>query len=405
MEDSRSTQSYVIFAKDSRDTKMTKIKNEDLVNYLKSTRASYADLCDFFQAHRDTVLLHLNEVKKEHEVQSYWDGQEKVFYIESEEDPIPEVQTTSAKRNATHKSRQRYNEVVRAINKIEKETEFPEVTIKKPENEIAVLYLSDIHMGAIQEHNGEVVYNSKIAKGKIKQIYTNASKILDMVERYHEIDEIHIAFLGDIIENDIIYENQKYEIDKRPLEQVSDAVSSFVPFIKKYAKDYNRVHIHTVRGNHGRLSNEAHEDDNWDNIFYHMLKLSLKNVDNVQFNIGENGWNSFYLFNKKIGLTHGENMHHQASTSAGEDKFLKQIVKRDLDELHLGHFHERKSEEVLGKMVYWNGAAKPTGQFEDKIGVESIPTQTMMTYSEDRGTTGIFYIDLREDEEDKDKKL
>lgn len=387
-----------------------KYDDREIIDYLRNNKATYKDLSDKFGMHRTTAFRSLERISAAgYDVKCDKDGNTKVFYLGKEPKKAPGLEkaiTSHDKRAATQHGRSVYNDLVEAFKEIYDEYD----TFKQPEDmvfedESAVLYVSDIHMGAVVEKDGEIIYDSEIAAEKVNQLERNTLKLMDYVENSKNVEDFYIAFLGDIIENDIIYENQKYEIDKTPLDQVRDAAKSFVPFIKACSDRYEQVGIYTTRGNHGRMGEGTHDASNWDNIFYNMLKLSLSEIDNVYVNIGEGEWNEFEIANKKIGITHGDNLHYQAGTSAGEKKFLRQIKMRDLDEVHLGHYHSRKSDEILGTEIYWNSSAKPSGDYEEKLGVDSDLCQTLMTYSPERGTTGIHFVDLRDDEKNTEEQL
>lgn len=387
-----------------------KISDKEIVEYLRSGKRSYDDITEDLGIHRTTAFRRIENISSAgYDVRVDKEGNKKLFTIKGEQSApgLKEAMTTNDKRAATDKQRNMYNEMVDALDDIYEELDdFEKEPVEVPEEgETAILYVGDIHYGAVVEEDGDVIYDSEKAKEKIQQLEKNTRKMTDFIKEQKDIEEFDFAFLGDIIENDIIYENQKYEIDKKPLDQVREATEEFIPLIKNYADEFEQVRIYTVRGNHGRMSEGSHDASNWDNVFYNMLKLGLKGEENVHVDVGEGAWNEFEVYNKDIGITHGDNLHYQAGTSAGEKKYLRQFASKDLDEIHQGHYHSRKSDEVLGKTIYWNGSTKPAGEYEEDLGVDAVQTQTLMTYSPDRGTTGVYFIDLRDDEADIDEQL
>ena len=371
--------------------------------HISENKKSYDDLIQETGLSRPTIRQHLKKVEDIIiEKDKYG---KKYFYKEDTENTttdnnsdIGKVLTAGDKQKATENSRKLYNDMRNAINKIKKLDKIDYGVYEKKYGDIVpVLYITDIHIGSVEkDENDNLVYESDTAREKINNLYKETVKKLDGKKP----NEIKVAMLGDMIENDIIYNNQRYEIDVRPFEQVKYAVKTFAPILKGFKEEYGAVDVYTVRGNHGRISDEAHEEDNWDNIFYHMLDMTLSEEDNIRINIGNNGWNDFEVKGKKIGINHGKHLHHQGSTSAGENKFLQQMVKRDLDEIHIGHYHERKSEEILDKMAYWHPSTKESGKFAGKHGFDSVPSQQLIVYDDD-GATELYTINLSNDESKK----
>lgn len=229
-----------------------------------------------------------------------------------------------------------------------------------------------------KEYGGEkafVVLNADWQLGKrdgegteftIQQIKNTIPEITkrykDLRKQGHEISELHIYNLGDLIEGCVgHYPMQTFSVELSRREQVRLARELLTEQIMAWAKDFDRVLVVGVAGNHGENRDEngktfTNLGDNDDVALVEQvaeafdLAASLGAEHNVGFKIPGNEL-SFTLdvFGTIVGLTHGHvaNMRATSGKNLAHSKvwdwWYGQMMGRqpvaDADILITGHYH------------------------------------------------------------------
>jgi len=123
---------------------------------------------------------------------------------------------------------------------------------KVSSNESIVVAISDTHFGKVVKDGEKVVYNTEIAKERFKKLREKIFEVISYARKGVKIDEIVICLVGDIVDNETIYETQSYHIDSFVVEQVKSATKTIWEFILECRKLVDNVRIIAVKGNHGR---------------------------------------------------------------------------------------------------------------------------------------------------------
>ena len=254
---------------------------------------------------------------------------------------------------------------------------------KDPDENSAVLLLSDLHFGELiyDQTTDLLLYDTETAIDRLDSLALDV--ILKL--KQEKLNHITLLGLGDIVDGDSIYRNHLFRIEKPAIEQVQDAVAAISDFIRKLLASKITVEMHNVRGNHGITNYKNLEEDNWDSVVYDMLGIVFMDNKDVLINNFKNSEGVVEINGRKIVLYHGENFSSQIKTSSGLRAFRGMCGKHNLEDgdmIVVGHLHEFGVESDQGKFLVRNGSMADASEYAFKLNMYSQPMQTLMILNE-----------------------
>ena len=153
--------------------------------------------------------------------------------------------------------------------------EAPEPDRRRKHEEYAIVMLSDWQLGKKTDN-----YDSQICADRIDRL---ASKVVDItrVQRSdHPVKRCVIFALGDMLEGELIFPGQAWQIDSSLYRQLFDGAEILAGFVRKMAATFEQVDVYCVPGNHGYLGGRSrkdyHPESNADRILYRIAeKITL----------------------------------------------------------------------------------------------------------------------------------
>jgi len=137
-------------------------------------------------------------------------------------------------------------------------------TRKRRNEEIAVLHLSDLHIGKLTSS-----YDTAVAEERLMLLAKKVKNIVEVRRSSSKIDELRIYLGGDMIEGEDIFATQAHLIDQSLFDQaVKNGPAIIAKCILALLEAFPKIHICTVPGNHGRngpKGGRSHPRTNWDN--------------------------------------------------------------------------------------------------------------------------------------------
>lgn len=263
------------------------------------------------------------------------------------------------------------------------------------EEEIAVLNLGDLHFGKKTTR-----YNVEIAKQRFANVITGVKKITALHRKAYPIRRLVILWGGDIVDGEGIYPTQPHHTDQHLMNQIFSVAPDIADHLGELAQFFDEVECHCVRGNHGRISKFAHEDDNFDNIFYHTLRLATRQITNLSWNI-PTGWHTIVnVYKERILLTHGHQIKmtlnlpwYGITTRIGRWVNTEQIGQFTIAHLH--HFHTSSRLNWGAVKVFTNGTLVSGDEFAlEMLGLESNECQWFYGIHPERGVTWAYELQL-----------
>lgn len=239
-----------------------------------------------------------------------------------------------------------------------------------------VLHRSDDHFGDIvEDESGEVVFDSDMVEDRVRESFRSAIEAAK--SKSGRVDTFHLLLGGDMVTNEKVYASQPFEIDATIDEQMRRATTVYFDEIKRLSEEFPFVQVVCQHGNHGGLQVKGSSSHaNCDDMVYDQLEILCKEagIDNVRFVKSDaTNYVNFSIRGHNAHLRHGHNVNNHIGTSSPQSTWRNYVYQHDFDIAYRGHYHEHKIEYVSGKPVIMAPALKPSGDYEEQMGIFGEP--------------------------------
>lgn len=258
-----------------------------------------------------------------------------------------------------------------------------------------VLLVSDLQAG----HKTQT-FNFKVLQERGRLLVDRLLKITAIHRASHPVKNINLFFLGDNIHNETIGRFLSLdELEDVVMSQIWEgAIPVLSNLIASCAKNFEKVKVFCVRGNHGDLGKLAATSTNFDDVIYHFLRLQFQPTKNVEFHIAKNFYQVVKVKNTRFMLTHGDSIRMWMNIpSYGITQRLMrwQGSTEPFDVLVLGHFHNFWVGDWNDKEFIVNGTFVTDDDWVRKnIGLSGSCAQVLLSVHERQGITFIRKIKL-----------
>lgn len=285
-------------------------------------------------------------------------------------------------------------------------------------NSIPVLIVSDLHYGENvnprEVPNGNC-YSPEVAKARWNRLINNT---IQKIRAKGKINKgIVVCFLGDDISGDI-HDELKETNDKTPINACMEVAAEKVKMIKTFEKEFNKVWVISVMGNHGRTTKKPQSkglsEHNYDSLVAAIVQKQLEDNKNITFYTPKSGEAYFELNGHNFLATHGDRIGSRggqgfigcsATIARGQHKTRQAYAQigKPIDWLLIGHFHTpMQLEHTIA-----NGTTVGYSQYARDLKLEpAYPSQTLFYVNDRYGVTDVSRIYVTNDEEiKKDRQL
>jgi hypothetical protein len=235
--------------------------------------------------------------------------------------------------------------------------------------EAAVLAMSDWQCGKTTE-----TYDIATCEKRILMAGQKTLEIAAMRRQTARIDTLYLWLLGDMVEGEMIYPDQTWEIECGAAEQATKHVPRIAArLIGLLAQGFKRIVIRCVCGNHGRVGLPkagANPRTNWDRVAYDTLSVHLAPLiaaGRIDFDVPD----SFYCVTDILGwghlITHGDR-----SIGSGGDTSVRKAINGWVQTipgwryLWFGHVHNPRVYTVNFHQAIANGSTESSNQYAHK---------------------------------------
>jgi hypothetical protein len=144
------------------------------------------------------------------------------------------------------------------------------------------IVLADHHVAKITE-----TYNISVYKQRMEYLLDS---VMDIINLHRPIKRAFVFETGDMNQGENAFQGSKVgECACSAEEQIhGHSIPTQGRFLTSLASGVESVHVHGVKGNHGKYGKEANPNTNWDSMFYKSLAMSLMNQPNITVTPG--GW-------------------------------------------------------------------------------------------------------------------
>lgn len=272
------------------------------------------------------------------------------------------------------------------------QVKFPEQP-RNGDEESACIIISDTHFGKKNR-----LYDINIATQRFDTIINGLLKIIEIHRNAYPIKKLHIFWTGDIVDGESIYPTHPHHVDGHMVNQIFKPMEFVVAQLARLAENFEEVHCHCIRGNHGRISKHAHEETNWDNITYHVLRLATINIPNITWNIPLGYAQIVDVMGTKILQYHGHQIKmtlnlpwYGITTRISRWAITEQLGGFDV--AIQGHFHTSSRIRWNTKQVFTNGTTVAGDDFAiENLGLEASETQWLFGVHPEKGVTWTYEL-------------
>jgi hypothetical protein len=288
----------------------------------------------------------------------------------------------------------------------------PRRKVSRPEvdKESLVLLLSDLHIGevvSITQTGGISSFDVDIARRRIQFTVDRAIKIAKEKMNHYEFDTLYVFMLGDLISG-IIHDELRVNDELGIVAQCIEAVDIISEAILKLCQEFPHVHVASVAGNHGRVTEERYfkgkATNNYDYLISKMIEKLLSNQSNLTWNIPEAFFTVETVENESFLLLHGDVVKSWMGIPfyGLQRAYLKwRTVHADFGtpfkHMIVGHYHNPNMMSIVRYKLIINGCIK--GGDEYSIGALAAacdPSQTMFGVNAKRGITHYWELNSKE---------
>lgn len=234
-----------------------------------------------------------------------------------------------------------------------------------------ILCLSDLHIG-LEAYNSVNEYNIDIAKERLKRIIEKAIIHGDK----SNIDKLHIILNGDLISAEL-HNSIKLSNAESLTRQIVLASEIVAECIYELSKHFYCCIQHNL-GNHEAvdiLKDDRSNKNNYSMLINEMLKLRLKDNDNVVFVDSINNYEMTVSRIKNLNVisAHGDQV---TLNKCKEQLEMSTGVKPDL--IILGHYHKPMMMSHYDTEIYVNGSLVSTDDYAYKKKLYNPPSQLLL---------------------------
>ena len=259
-----------------------------------------------------------------------------------------------------------------------------------------VLLFTDWHIGkVINSRTGKRVFDTKIARDRVKNtLLPLVTEYIRRIQSSYAIDEIVVLFGGDMIENDIIFDTQRFRVDGGVAVQFRNACEIIFDFISQLrhiadlisigrSSPSIPIRIECVGGNHGRASSLSETgESSWDVAIYSALDLIIKssNIENVFLQYSMEDFKEVTIRNHVGILTHSA--PPQSETASAKSIFGGWYENFMYDFFCYGHRHHWGLSTFNGRPLFMNGCLCGPDDYSDKLAVKDEWSQLVWTITD-----------------------
>jgi len=270
---------------------------------------------------------------------------------------------------------------------------------KLPETAVAVF--ADWQLGKITP-----TYDSSVLENRIEEYTDKLLEITEIQRMDHNVNDLHVWLLGDIVEGEEIFPGQSHLIDSGLYRQVGiNGPRILSRFLTTALENFEHVHVTGVIGNHGAVGGRAKKqhdpETNMDRLLYKIVELMFSNNDRITFNIpdgkGERNWYAVDTIGSYSSLLiHGDQLPAPTSYYGYYKKVMgwkDGAVPEHFDDVFMGHYHQQFKMTIGSTLLRISGSPESNNTYaQEYFSSMSRPCQHLMYIHPENGITSEYSI-------------
>ena len=281
---------------------------------------------------------------------------------------------------------------------------------KRGTAEKALIVVSDLQLAKVTP-----TYNSDVCEKRMDNYAESILRITEIQRSDHPVDEARIYCLGDMLEGELIFPYQAYQLDAGLYTQLMvDGPRIMINFVRKLLTGFKRIHMVCVPGNHGEIGGAARRaynpETNADRMLYHHIWTSLAREPRLTWQIpyaqNESAWYAVdYPFDKRFGnfMFHGHQIPNPGSASVAT--VARRIwgwasggVEEPFMNTFFAHWHSPKYIPMNRYEIFCNGSTESTNIYaQERLSAIGQPVQLLCFQHPERNITAQYWVKLEKE--------
>lgn len=272
---------------------------------------------------------------------------------------------------------------------------------RRKETEAAVLMLSDWQLG-----KRTPTYSSQTCEERVQLLTEKCARLVEIQRSDHPVKDIHLFLLGDMIEGELIFPGQAWQIDSSLYQQVTVDGPRILTGVVRWAQsEFENVTVHAVPGNHGHIGGrsrkEMHPESNGDRMLYQIASQLTPDAD---WRIAPDWWQIADLGEHcRFLLLHGDNVRgyngipwYGWTRKVLAWSSLAEIwPDMEFDHVTAGHFHTPVSIYINGRRLWINASTESHNPYAlEQLAAAGEPAQWLLFVKPGRGVTAEYLVSL-----------
>ncbi len=278
------------------------------------------------------------------------------------------------------------------------------------EEESLVQLLGDLHIGEVvdpQQTAGMSAFSVEIARERIRHTVDTAISIAHSKLSNYRFRKLYVFLLGDLVSG-IIHDELRANDEVGIIEQCLLAVEILAEAILKFCQAFPEVHVTSVVGNHGRVTEEKYfkgkATNNYDYLIAKMLEKLLADQPNLTWNIPKSFFTVETVENESFLLLHGDVVKSWMGIPfyGLQRAYLKwRALHADygfpFKHMVVGHYHNPNMMSIIRYKLIINGCIKGGDEYSiGAIAAACDPSQTLFGVHPRKGITHYWEINSAE---------
>ena len=249
-------------------------------------------------------------------------------------------------------------------------------------------------------------YSSEICEERVALLREKVDELVEIQRADHPVKHLHLFLLGDMIEGELIFPGQAYEIDSSLYRQVTVDGPRILGDTVRWAQSrFPNVTVHAVPGNHGHIGGrsrrEMHPESNGDRMLY---QITSQLVPDVDWRIAEKWWHVADLGERcRFLLLHGDQV--RGYNGIPWYGWMRKVMAwsslnriwpdMTFDHVAAGHFHTPVSLYLNSRRIWINASTESHNPYAlEQLAAAGEPAQWLLFVKPGRGVTAEYLVSL-----------
>lgn len=268
--------------------------------------------------------------------------------------------------------------------------------------EVALLHLTDTHVGAVTAS-----YDTSVAQQRIRETVAKTISLTEIQRADHPVEGCVLMLGGDHIEQTGQFPNQAWQVDGSTFKQMFDASAFIQEAILTLLAEFRWVQVYAVPGNHGRVgrgkgrqSVDYESATNWDSILFKICRDQLADQNRLEWIDSDDWYQVVEIGEYRALLHHGDTIRGFGGNIPAYGILRKHLswsagVMPEFRDAYLGHFHTAMTLPLTngtGRVFVTPSLVSDSAFAKEWVGATSVPAQRLHFVHPTKGVTGEFLL-------------